>query len=139
MFAGDRNAEELNYTHVVTPANHRQPLSQLRQLYQLPELALENDNVFAADGAVPRRRGGGGVAFGEEVVGGGANFGELVNVRPFGQRIAEAGQRGSAREGGGCSGGFEFEAGSGGGVAGAGGVAGGGIRNRRRRFWSGWL
>lgn len=49
------------------------------------KLALEDDDLFPAKISAPGRGGrAGGEAVGEEVVGGGADLGEIVNVRVFG-------------------------------------------------------
>lgn len=54
------------------------------------------------------------MALGEEVVGGGADLRKIIDVRIFRQRLAEAGERGSAGDYGFCCGGaVEDVAGSG--------------------------
>lgn len=62
---------------MVALADRREPLLELRQADRAAELALENDDVFVAEAAPP---GGGGEALRVEVVGGGADFRELVDV-----------------------------------------------------------
>ena len=58
---------------------------ELRILDESGQVALENDDLFAAESGAPGRRGGGGgESLGEEVVGGGADLGEAVNVRVLG-------------------------------------------------------
>lgn len=89
MIAGDGCAEELDDAAVVAATDDGEALFELVGLELAAELALEDDDVSAAEGAAPGRcGGGGGVAFGEEVVGGGGDFGEGVDVRVFGEGVA---------------------------------------------------
>lgn len=51
------------------------------------------------ESASPGRDGGGrGKSLGEEIVGGDANFREIVDVRVFREAISKASERGSARD-----------------------------------------
>ena len=56
------------------------------------ELGLEHDDVNTVKRAVLRRCGGGGVAFGKEVVGGVADFKEAVDVGVFQDGVTEGGE-----------------------------------------------
>lgn len=97
VVAGDGGAEELDDGGVVATAEHGESLLQFWGFEFAAELALENDDVFAAEVAAPGRGGRGGAeALGEEVVGGGADFGEVVEVWVFGEGESEAGERGLA-------------------------------------------
>ena len=97
----------------MAPADHGEPLPELRGLELPAELALEHDDVSAAERAPPGRRGGGGggVAFGEEVVGGAADFGEVVDVWVFREGVAEGGEGCAAGDGDGGVGGEEVPGG----------------------------
>lgn len=69
---GEGRAEELDEAAVVAPRDEGEAVLELREVDRAAGLALENDGVFAADGAAPRGGGGGGGdAVGEEIVGGG--------------------------------------------------------------------
>lgn len=85
MLAGDRDSDEFGDAHEMTFTNHRQFLHYRCIRHGFPELPLENDDVFATEDAAPRLRrgGGGGVPLGEEIVGGGADFGEIVDFGAF--------------------------------------------------------
>lgn len=71
---------------------------------------LENYHVFSMEIAPPASGGGGGggrgggcsggVAFSEEIVGGGANFGDVIELGVFGEGATEARERVAARVGG---------------------------------------
>lgn len=94
VVAGDGGAEELDEAEVVTTADNGKALPELGHLDLAAELALENDGVFAPESAAPGAGGGGGgVGSGEEVVGGGAKLGVVVDVGVLGERVAEAGER----------------------------------------------
>jgi hypothetical protein len=67
----------------------------LRHFNFAAELALEDDGVVVPQVATPASGGGGGVAFGQEVVGGCTNFGNVVDVRVLREGITEVGKRGS--------------------------------------------
>lgn len=98
VVAGDRSAEEFDDAHVVAPADDGEPLPELRGLDFAAELALENDDALGPESAAPGAGGGGGgVGFGEEVVGGGAELGEGVDVGILGERLTEFGDCGSGR------------------------------------------
>ncbi|RDX88177.1 hypothetical protein CR513_30266, partial [Mucuna pruriens] len=124
VVAGDGGAEELDDADVVAPADDGEELLELRGLEFAAELALEDNDVGAAEVAAPAG-GGGGVALREEVVGGGADFGEVVDVRVFRERVAEGSEGGSARNG--CVGGEPVA----GGAAVGGAVRGGGFVRER--------
>jgi len=95
VVAGDGGAEELDDADVVAAADDGEELLELWSLELAAELALEDNDIGAAEGAAPAR-GGGGVAFGEEVVGGGTDFGEVIDVRVFGESVTEGGEGGEA-------------------------------------------
>lgn len=99
VVAGDRGAEEFDDADVVAAADDGEEVLELRGLELAAELALEDNDVGAAERAAPAGRGG-GVALGEEVVGGGADFGEFVDVRVLRERVAEGGEGGAAGDGG---------------------------------------
>jgi len=131
VVAGDGGAEEFHDADVVAAADDREELLELIRLESAAELALEDNDVGSAESAAPAG-GGGGVALGEEVVGGGADFGEIVDVRVFWERVAEVGERGAAGNGG--VGGETVAGGTGGtgvGSAGGGGVRSGGFVGER--------
>ena len=88
----NRSPEELDQAPMVTFANHRQQFTNLRGLDRAAELALEDDRVFAADGAAPSG-GGGGKPLGLKVAGGGAYFGEVVDVGVLRQGLLDARKR----------------------------------------------
>lgn len=79
----------------MTTADDGEKFAELGGLEFATEFALEDYDVSAAEGAVPTG-GGGGVAFGEEVVGGGTDFGEVVDVGVFREGVAEGGEGGWA-------------------------------------------
>lgn len=56
---------------------------------------MEDDCVVVPQVATPASGGGGGVAFGQEVVGGCPNFGNVVDVGVLREGITEVGKRGS--------------------------------------------
>lgn len=65
--------------------------------------SLEDEHVLAVQSAAPTA-GGGGVVFGEEVVGGGPDFGDVVEVGVFREGATEAGEGMAAGVGGGGGG-----------------------------------
>lgn len=96
MVAGDGSAEEFDDAHVVAPADDGESLPELGGLDFAAELALENDDALGPESATPGAGGGGGgVGLGEEVVGGGAELGEGVDVGILGERVTEFGDCGS--------------------------------------------
>lgn len=140
VVAGDRGAEEFDDADVVAAADDREELLELIRLEFAAELALEDNDFGSAESAAPAG-GGGGVALGEEVVGGGADFREIVYVRVFWERVAEGGERGAAGSGG--VGGETVAGGAGVGSAGGRGVGSGGFVGERSGGpesgpWGGW-
>ena len=95
VVTGDGGTKEFDDADVVAAADDGEELLELVGLEFAAKLALEDNDVGATEGAAPAR-GGGGVAFGEEVVGGGTDFGEVVDVGVFGERVAEGGDGGEA-------------------------------------------
>lgn len=77
---------------MVATADDGEQLAKLGGLEFASEFALEDDDVSATECTVPAR-GGGRVAFGEEVVCGGTDFGEVVDVGIFWECVAEFGER----------------------------------------------
>ena len=84
--SGDGGPEELDDAPVVAPADIGEAILKLVFGDPPPELSLEDDDLFPAQIASPRGFGGGGgrQAVGEKVVGGGANLGDVVDMRVFG-------------------------------------------------------
>lgn len=91
---GEGGPEQLDDAGVVAAVENGEPVPELARLDRAAEFALEDDHVLVSEGATPG--GGVGVGLGEEVVGGGADLGEAVEVGVFGEGLAEAGERGSA-------------------------------------------
>ena len=83
----DECTEEVDDAYVVVAADHGEPLSELQGFY----LSLEQDDVHTVKCAVPGRCGGGGrgVAFGEELLDGGTDFREAVDVGVFWEGVME--------------------------------------------------
>jgi len=123
VIAGDGGAKEFDDADVVAATDDGEQLLELIGLEFADELALEDNDVCSAESAAPAG-GGGGVSLGEEVVGGGADFGEVVDVRVFWERVAERGEGGAAGNGG--VGGETVAGGAAVGSAGGGGVRSGG-------------
>lgn len=101
VVARDASANKLDYADVVATADHREAFSELIQLEFATELALENNDVSASESTSPRGSGGGGgITLGEEIVGGGANFREVIDVGVFREAISKTRERVSAGDGG---------------------------------------
>lgn len=110
---------------MVALADYREAADELIGVYLAAEPPLHDHGAVVADAAEPRRGGGGGgMRLEQEIVGGGADFLEIVDVGLVGEdRLAEAGEGGA---GGGGGGAVSVEAGGGGGagddeIVGAGG------------------
>lgn len=58
------------------------------------DFPLKNNDVLSVELAAPGLGGGGGsgVAFGEKIVGGGTDFGEIINMGVFREGEMEAGE-----------------------------------------------
>lgn len=92
----NRSPEELDQAPMVAFANHRQQFANLRSLDGAAELSLEDDHVFAADRAAPSGRGGGEL-LGKKIAGGGADFGDVVDVGILRQGLSDARKRSGSR------------------------------------------
>lgn len=72
---------------MVATADDGEELPKLRGLEFASELTLEDNDVSTAESTAPTG-GRGRVAFGEEVIRGGGNFGEVVDVGVFWECVA---------------------------------------------------
>lgn len=81
VFARDGRAEETDDSRVVAPADDGEPFLEFMHVVFSPELPLEDDRFLPAQSAAPAGRGGRRrVPLGEEIVGGGSNLGDVVDV-----------------------------------------------------------
>lgn len=112
-------------------ANYGKECLELRCLKFTTELALKDNDISATEVATPAR-GGRRVTLSEEVVSSDADFGEIVDMRVFGKRVAKRGEGSAAGDGGvggeTVAGGAAVGGGASGGVVGGGGFVGGRIR-----------
>lgn len=86
----------------MAPADYGEAVDEQGGVHLAAEAALEDHCAVVAEAGEPGGGGGGGrVWLEQEIVGGGADFLEIVYVGLFGEdRLAEAGERSAAGDGG---------------------------------------